>query len=95
MVAMKMCSISCNERAQSLLIMGMVVLQNYIDLLKVVPGSYSEIYLTPSHDGNQVINIKVEDFVGMQEEEEEDPLLIKFPVMKSEHEVSCMSVCTS
>jgi hypothetical protein len=70
----------------------MVVLQNCFDLLKVVPGSYSETSLTSSHDGNQVINIKVEDFADTQEEE--DPLLIKLPVMKSEHEVSYMSVCT-
>jgi hypothetical protein len=68
----------------------MVVLQNFIDLLKVVPGLYNETCLT-SCDGNQVISIKVEDFADTQEEE--DPLLTKFPVIKSEHEVSCMSVC--
>jgi hypothetical protein len=70
----------------------MVVLQNCIDLLKVVPGSYSEVYLSSSHDGNQVVNIKVEDFAGV--EEEEDPLLIEFPVIKPEHEVSYMFLWT-
>jgi hypothetical protein len=86
-------SVSFNERLQYLLMMGMVVLQNCTNLLKVVPGSCSETNLTSSHDGNQVINIKVEKVTDIQEEEE-DPLLTEFPVIKAEHEVSCMSVCT-
>lgn len=66
----------------------MVVLQNCCDLPKVAPGSYNETRVTSSHDGNQFVNIKVEDVVDTQEdEEEEDPLLIEFPVMKSENEV--------
>jgi hypothetical protein len=68
---------------------AVVVLQNCINLLEVVPGSYSETCLT-SHDDNQVIDIKVENVADMQEEE--DPLLITSPVIKTEHEVSCMSV---
>jgi hypothetical protein len=72
--------------------MSMVVLQNCINLPKVVPSSYSETSLTSSHDDNQVIDIKAEDVTDIQEEEEEDPLLITSPVIKAENEVSCMSV---
>jgi hypothetical protein len=49
-------------------------------LLKVVPGSDSET----CHDGNQ-ISINDEDVTDIQEDE--DPLLITSPVIKSEEEV--------
>jgi hypothetical protein len=58
-----------------------------MDLLKVELGSYSET----CHDGNQFIDVKVEEGTVAQEEEE-DPLLITFPIEKSELEVSCMMV---
>jgi hypothetical protein len=60
----------------------MVVLQNCMDLLKVVPGSYSET-CPASYD------MKVDEVTDIQEEE--DPLLT-FPVVKAEYEVSCVSV---
>jgi hypothetical protein len=63
---------------------GVVVLQNCMDLLKDVPGSYSDTCLTP-HDGNQVIDIKVEEIIDIKEE---NPLSMTFPVIKAEHEVS-------
>jgi hypothetical protein len=66
--------------------MVFVVLQNCMDLLKVEPGSDSET----CHDGNQVIDIKVEEVTDIQEEE--DPLRRTFTVIKTEHEVSCISV---
>jgi hypothetical protein len=59
-----------------------------MDSLKVEPGSDSEI----CHDGNQVIDIKIEEVTGIQEEE--DPVLRTFPGIKVEREVSRMSVCT-
>jgi hypothetical protein len=62
----------------------MVVLQKCMDLMKVVPGSYSETHPTSYDD------IKVEEVTDIQEEEE-DPLLT-FPVIKEQHEVSCMSL---
>jgi hypothetical protein len=68
-----------------------VVLQNCLQLLEVVSASYIETCLT-SHDGNQVIDIEVEEVTGMQEEE--DPLSVTFPVIKPEHGVSCTSVFT-
>jgi hypothetical protein len=61
-----------------------VVLQNCVDLQKVGPGSYSET----CHARVQVIYIKTEDFTDTEEEKE------TFPDIKSEHEVSFVSVCT-
>jgi hypothetical protein len=69
----------------------MVVLQNFMDLLKVETDACSEMYPTSFHVGSEVISVKVEGVTNMQEKEE-DPLLLRLPDMKSEHEVSCMSV---
>lgn len=55
-------------------------------MLKVEPSLRSETCVT-SHDGNEVISVQVEA-TDDQHEEEEDPLLISFPVIKPEHEVS-------
>jgi hypothetical protein len=63
-----------------------VVLQNCVNLLEVVPGSYND----PCHDGNQFMHIEVEEVADIIEEgEQEDPLA----VIKSEKGVSFMSVC--
>jgi hypothetical protein len=64
-----------------------VVLQNCVDLLKVVPGSCSETRATFSGDGGGVISVKVEE-VTYIEEAEEDPVSISCSVIKGEHEVS-------
>jgi hypothetical protein len=69
--------------------MGMVILQNCMDLETDVPGSCSETFPTFSHDANQVISIKGEEPSDV--EEQKDPLT--FPRIKIEHEVSFMSVC--
>jgi hypothetical protein len=58
-----------------------VVLQFCMELVKVVPASDSKT----CHDGNQDISIKDEDVTEIQEDE--DPLLITSPVIKSEQEV--------
>lgn len=59
----------------------MVVLQNFINLQELAPDSYSETCLK-SHDRSQIINLKVEDMIDIQEEE--DPVQI----IKAEREVS-------
>jgi hypothetical protein len=64
---------------------GMVVLQNYTDMLKVVPSSCCETCLT-ADDRNLIIDTKSEDISDAQTEE--DPLLITPQVMKSGCEVS-------
>jgi hypothetical protein len=70
--------------------MGIVILQNCLDLLKAEPGSYSETCVTSSHDGNQVVGMNIEEVRNVQEDE--DPLLMS-PVIKVEHEVSCVCIC--
>jgi hypothetical protein len=70
----------------------MIILQKCMDLPKFVPGSYNETCLTPD-DESQIINVKVEI---TDEQDEEDPVPITCPVIKPEHEVSCVCgrVCT-
>jgi hypothetical protein len=74
---------SCYERVHKII----VILQNCISLLEVVPGSCSETY----YGRNQVISIKVEEVADLQEEKAAVP--IPLPVIKAEHEVSCICVC--
>jgi hypothetical protein len=68
----------------------MVVLQNCMALLKVGPHLYNEKRPASSRVGNQITSIKVENDTYMQEDE--DPISTTLPVIKMEHEVSCMSV---
>jgi hypothetical protein len=68
----------------------MVVSQKCID--EDVPGSYSETCITSPPDGNQIIDMKVEDVTDIQVKE--DPMPVTFPVIKGEQEVSFISVCT-
>jgi urease accessory protein UreE len=64
--------------------------QNNLDLVKVEPNSDNETYLTSYHDGNEFIAVKVEEDKFI---EEEDPLRLKFPEVKAEHEVgTCVPV---
>ena len=67
----------------------MLVLQNCVDLRKHEPSLCGETCHTPSGDCNQVIGIKVEEVISIKEEEDPEP--ISFPVIKTEHEVSCTS----
>jgi hypothetical protein len=69
---------------------GTVLLQNCMDILKVEPGSISETCPTSSHDGDQIIDVKVE---VSDTQEEQDPLLIQLSEIKAENEVSCMCAC--
>jgi hypothetical protein len=70
---------------------GITILQNCVDSLEVVPGSYCETYLTSSRDENEVsIKVEAETDVG----EENDPLVITGSAIQAEHEVSYMSVCS-
>jgi hypothetical protein len=71
----------------------MMVFQNCMDFLMVEPGLSSEILVCPqySHDENQISDIKVEEV--SDNEPVQDPLLIPFPEIKAEHEVSYFSAC--
>jgi hypothetical protein len=59
-------------------------------LLKVELGSCSETCVTSSQNENQVSYIEVEDCsIGEEgEEEDDDPVLIPFPPVKTEYDVS-------
>jgi len=62
-----------------------------MDVLNVKTGSYNETHLT-----SEVIGIKVENVLCVDEEEEEnDCALHSFPSIKSEHEVRhvCAYIC--
>jgi hypothetical protein len=62
--------------------------------IKLVPETArswcSDTYQTPSNDGGQNITVKVEE--GLEPEEGEVLVPISFPDIKTESEVSCVSV---
>ena len=66
---------------------AIVNLQDGMDVLKVEPASCCETCLTDTHEGNDVTaDVKIER--GTEVEDEEDPLLITSPDIKTEPEVS-------
>jgi hypothetical protein len=67
----------------------MMVLQRGMNFLQGETGLYNETRVAASYDGNQVINIKVEEVPYIKEEE--DPELISSPEIKTGHEVSFMA----
>ena len=58
---------------------------------KVVPASCSEGYSTTSDNEIEVIRIKVEE--GTEAHKKVDPVAITFTAVKSEHEVSSVTLC--
>ena len=58
---------------------------------EVVPASCSKGYPTISDDEIEVIRIKVEE--GAEVNKKVDPIAITFTAVKSEHEVSSVTVC--
>jgi hypothetical protein len=73
-----------------MIVRGAVVLQTCMDLVKHEPGLCSDTCHTSTGEG---IGIKVEEAVINLKEEEVDPQPLVFRVLKTEDEVSCMSVC--
>jgi hypothetical protein len=69
---------------------SMMVLQSHMDLLKVEPGSCEETCLMSSGDGNKFLFIKVENVTDIKEDDDPEP--VTAPVIKTEHEVSCICV---
>jgi len=68
---------------------GLMVLQSHMDVPKDEPGSCDEACVTSSDDGNQVIDIKVEEDSDMKEDD--GPELVTYPLTEAEHEVSHMT----
>jgi hypothetical protein len=54
------------------------------------PSLYSETCPTSSQDGNQAIDVKVEEFTDAQNEDDPEPIL---SAAKVDQEVSSMFVC--
>jgi hypothetical protein len=69
---------------------GTVVPQVSLDSQKDVPGLRSEACASSSLDGVQAVNIKVEEFSDI--EDREDPVPKTILGIKTEHEVSCMTM---
>lgn len=72
-----------------------MLIHNCMDL-QDIDGSSSETWPT-SQDANEIISIKVEDVSKVEsvlhlEEEVDDAVKLRFSGIKTEHEVSCMSV---
>jgi hypothetical protein len=89
-IVMKVYPILCNVRAQSCMTdMVMLVLQNFVNTLNILPDSYRET----CHDENQVVDIKLENVSDIKLEDVTDIQEEEDPVIKAEHEVSYMSVC--
>lgn len=59
-----------------------LILQVITDFVKSEPNSHCETYASPSHNENDTTGAK----------EEEDPLLLTFPLTQTENEVSYMSL---
>jgi hypothetical protein len=68
---------------------GVMVLQSYTNSENVLAGPYGETY-PACHDANQAMNIKAEEIIDA--EEEEDPLPVTLQVIKAKTEVGSMSL---
>jgi hypothetical protein len=65
---------------------SLMVLQSHMDVLKDEPGSCNEECVTSSDDGNQVIDIKVEEDSDMKEDG--SPEMVTSALTEAEHVVS-------
>ena len=72
--------------------LGSVVLHDCVYALRVLPALYTEMYVTSFQDGNEAMDVKVEEVTDVKEEVE-DPLAITCPTSDAEQEVSRVSVC--
>jgi len=82
--------VSCHEDDTA--VISVMVLQNRMDLLNSELGSCSETCVMSSHERNEVPGINVERVTDMTEEDDQEPTTI--PVIKTEPNVSSMSVLT-
>jgi hypothetical protein len=76
--------IPCVFTIDSTVISGglILILQVVTDFIKSEPYSYCETHASPSRNENETTGAK----------EEEDPLLLTFPLTQTENEVSYMSL---
>ena len=69
---------------------GVVVLQNGMDLLRGELGSSSKTCVTSTVDGNEVTGVADERVCVIKEEENQEAWTV--PVIKTEPKVSCVPV---
>jgi hypothetical protein len=69
-----------------------MVLQSYMEVPKDERGLSGETRVTSSDDGNQVIDVKVEEDSDVKEDD--SPELATFPLTEAEHEVCHVTQCT-
>ena len=69
---------------------GVVVLQNSMDLLRGELGSSSKTCVTSTVDGNEVTGVEGERVCVIKEEEDQEAWTV--PVIKTEPKVSCVPV---
>jgi hypothetical protein len=79
----------CFMLSEGTAVISVVVLQNTMDFPKGELGSSSEACVMSTDDGNEVTGIMVERVTDITDEEGQKPTIA---VIKTEHEVSCMSV---
>jgi len=77
------------RESTAMIVKSQMVLQSHMDVPKDEPGSCDEACVTSSDDGNQVIDIKLEEDIDMKEEDV--PELVTSPLTEAEHEVSHMT----
>jgi hypothetical protein len=68
-----------------------MVLQNCVDSLRSGTVSCSETCLRSSDDGIEIVYINVEEGTDIKEEELPEPILVR--TIKTEREVSFVSLC--
>jgi hypothetical protein len=78
-----------SRESTDMIVKSLMVLQSHVGLPKDEPGSCDEACVTSSDDGNQVIDIKVEEDSDVKEENDLEQM--KSPVTGTESEVSCVS----
>ncbi len=69
---------------------GVVVLQNSMDLLKGEVGSSGKTCATSTVDGNEAVVVEAEGVLDITEEEDQEPTTVT--VIKTEPNVSCVPV---
>jgi hypothetical protein len=70
----------------------MLVLQSCKDSLEVMAGSSTETFPTSSDGTYDVGNVKVEEDVGVKEEEEEEEVNVKTEKVIGSEEVECIDI---
>jgi hypothetical protein len=75
---------------EGIAVISVMVLQNYMDLLKGKLGSSNKTCVISALDGNTVASIEVEGVSHVTEEDDQEPTTV--PAIKTEPNESCVPV---